>query len=209
SDLIKLPEDALDEERSTRAGLVEKLADFDDKLLEQLLEDVQPSKGEIYRHLTQDLRRDLIVPVFLGAAQLDNGVRRLLKALRHETPDGGTTVARLGLDPEGDTVAQVIKTYLPPHAGKLSLARVWRGQVSEGMTLSGVRVAGVLRLMGANSEKLASAGPGEVVALARLEGIPTGTILATGPAPELPRPPQPKPVFGLAITSEKRADDVK
>ncbi|HYM04878.1 MAG TPA: GTP-binding protein, partial [Stellaceae bacterium] len=66
SDLIKVPEDAIEEEKSIRAGLVEKLADFDDKLLEQLLEDVQPSKDEIYRHLTKDLSRDLIVPVFLG-----------------------------------------------------------------------------------------------------------------------------------------------
>ena len=72
--------------KRSRAGLVEKLADFDDKLLEQLLEDVQPSKEEIYRHLTQNLRRDPIVPVFLGAAQHDHGVRRLWKALRHETP---------------------------------------------------------------------------------------------------------------------------
>src|SRR6185437_15178125 len=115
SDLIKLPDDMSGEEQTNRAGLVEKLADFDDKLLEQLLEDVQPSKEEIYRHLTQNLRRDLIVPVFLGAAQLDHGVRRLLKALRHETPDVAVTAARQKLDPKKtDTVAQVIKTYHPP-----------------------------------------------------------------------------------------------
>ena len=54
--------------RPAAPACVEKLADFDDKLLEQLLEDVQPSKEDIYRHLTQNLRRDLIVPVFLGAA---------------------------------------------------------------------------------------------------------------------------------------------
>lgn len=53
SDLIKLPDEIVDEEQTVRAGLVEKLADFDDELLEQLLEDVQPSKEEIYRHLTQ------------------------------------------------------------------------------------------------------------------------------------------------------------
>ena len=100
SDLIKLPDDIADEEQTSRAGLVEKLADFDDKLLEQLLEDVQPSKEEIYRHLTQNLRRDLIVPVFLGAAAQDHGVRRLWKALRHETPAAATTAERLKLDPE-------------------------------------------------------------------------------------------------------------
>jgi elongation factor G len=210
SDLIKIPDDIADDERASRSGLVEKLADFDDKLLEQLLEDVQPSKDEIYRQLTQDLRRDLIVPVFLGAAPLDHGVRRLWKALRHETPAAATTAARLGADPAArDTVAQVIKTYNPPHTGKLSLARVWSGQVSEGMSLNGTRVAGVLRLMGAASEKLASAGPGEVVALARMEGIATGTVLSTGAAPKLAHPPLPRAVYGLAIAAEKRNDDVK
>jgi elongation factor G len=211
SDLIKLPEAMLDEEKTVRAGLVEKLADFDDKLLEQLLEDTQPSKEDIYRHLTQNLRRDLIVPVFLGSGAQDHGVRRLLKALRHETPEVATTAARLKLDPKSsDTVATVIKTYHPPNAGKLSLVRVWSGQVSEGMSLNGVRVAGVLKMLGAQTTKLASAGPGEVVALARLEGIGTGTVLSTGASPPaVAKLPIPAPVYGLAIAAQNRNDDVK
>ena len=121
------------------------------------------------------------MPVFVGAASQDSGVRRLLKALRHETPDVAATAARLKLDPKAsDTVATVIKTYHPPNAGKLSLVRVWSGQVTEGMSLNGVRVAGVLQLLGAQSTKASAAGPGEVVALARLEGIATGTVLSSG-----------------------------
>src|SRR6185437_9620958 len=73
SDLIPLPAGFWDEEGDTRAGLIEKLADFDDALLEQLLEDVQPPKDEIYRHLTADMRKALIVPVFVGAATQDHG----------------------------------------------------------------------------------------------------------------------------------------
>ncbi len=209
SDLVKIPDGVLPDQQAGRSGLVEKLADFDDKLLEQLLEDVQPSKEEIYKHLTQDLRRDLIVPVFLGAAATDYGVRRLWKALRHEAPGAAETAARLGVKPGADTVAQVIKTYHAPHTGKLSLVRVWSGQIKDGDTLNGVRVGGVLRLTGASTEKLSSAGLGEVVALARMEGIVTGTVLASGKAPKLPWPDMPKPVFGLAIAAEKRADDVK
>ncbi|HEY7992263.1 MAG TPA: elongation factor G [Stellaceae bacterium] len=209
SDLIKIPDGVLPDQQAGRSGLVEKLADFDDKLLEQLLEDTQPSKEEIYKHLTQDLHRDLIVPVFLGAAAADHGVRRLWKALRHETPGAAETASRLGVTPGADTVAQVIKTYHAPHTGKLSLVRVWRGQIKDGDTLNGVRVGGVLRLTGANSEKLPGAGVGDLVALARMEGITTGTVLASGKAPKLPWPELPKPVYGLAIGAEKRADDVK
>ncbi|MDE1902726.1 MAG: elongation factor G [Alphaproteobacteria bacterium] len=210
SDLIKLPDTMASTKRESRASLVEKLADFDDKLLEQLLEDVQPSKDEIYGQLTKNLRSDLIVPVFLGSASLDHGVRRLWKALRHETPSATATAERLGVGSGDGTVVQVIKTYNPPHAGKLSLARVWRGMVSEGMTLGGVRVGGVLRLQGAAAEKLpGGAGTGEIAALARLEGVATGAVLATGAAPNLPRIAPPSPVFGLAITAAKRSDDVK
>ena len=210
SDLVKLPDGFWDAERPTRTGLLEKLADYDDKLLEQLLEDVEPSKEEIYRHLANDLSRDLIVPVFVGAAQQDHGVRRLLKALRHETPEPDLTAERLGIPAATETVAQVIKTYHAPHSGKLSLARIWRGSVAEGAVLNGVRVAGLLRLTGAAQEKLATAGSGEVVALSRMEGIATGDLLtASGKPPTLPKPIRPKPVFGLAIAAEKRNDDVK
>jgi elongation factor G len=210
SDLIKLPDGFWDGERQTRTSLVEKLADYDDKLLEQLLEDVEPSKEEIYKHLAKDLQRDLIVPVMLGSGAQEHGVRRLLKALRHETPEPAATAARLGIKEGGDTVAQIVKTYYPGNTGKLSLARVWRGTVSEGMTLNGVRVAGVLRMNGAKQEKVASAGLGEVVALARLEGIGTGAVLSSGASPpSLPKPALPKPVYCLTVAAEKRADDVK
>ncbi len=209
SDLVKIPDGLLPDEQASRSGLVEKLADFDDKLLEQLLEDMQPSTKDIYQHLTQNLRRDRIVPVFLGAAAADHGVRRLWKALRHEAPGAVETAARLGVEPSADTMAQVIKTYHAPHTGKLSLVRVWSGQVKDGDTLNGVRVGGVLRLTGANTEKLSSAGVGEVVALARMEGISTGMVLSAGKPRKLPWPDIPRPVFGLAIAAEKRADDVK
>src|SRR5260370_35539271 len=96
SGLIPLPDGFWDNEGETRTSLVEKLADFDDALLEQLLEDVQPSKEEIYKHLTQDFQRNLITPVFVGAAGQDYGVRRLWKALRHEAPGAAETAAPLG-----------------------------------------------------------------------------------------------------------------
>jgi elongation factor G len=210
SDLVPLPADFWDAEGATRTQLVEKLADFDDALLEQLLEDVQPPKEEIYKHLTKDFQRNLIVPVFVGAATPDHGVRRLWKALRHEAPSPQETAARLGIAAEGEPMAQVFKTYHLPHTGKLSLSRVWRGQIAEGNVLNGVRVAGVVRLLGAQQEKAASAQMGEVVGLTRMEEIDTGAVLTpSGKAATLPQPERPQPVYGLAIHAEKRGDDVK
>src|SRR5436190_5847340 len=210
SDLIPLPEDFWDREGETRTSLVEKLADFDDALLEQLLEDMQPSKEEIYKHLTQDVQKGLIVPVFVAAAGQDYGVRRLWKALRHETPTPDVTAARLGIEPTGEPLIQVFKTYHLPHTGKLSLSRVWRGTVAEGNVLNGARVAGVVRLVGATHEKATGVQAGEVVGLTRMEEIATGTVLTpSGKASPLPQPEKPLPVYGLAVTSERRTDDVK
>ena len=210
SDLIPLPDGFWDAERATRTGLIEKLADFDDALLEKLLEDVEPSKEEIYSHLARELSRAQIVPVLLGAAGGDHGVRRLWKALRHEAPAPQQTAARLGIAAEGEPLAQVIKTYHLPHTGKLTLVRVWRGPISEGMVLNGVRVAGVVRLLGAQQEKIAAAQTGEIVGLTRMEEIATGAVLTpSGKAAPLPRPERPQPVYGLAIATERRSDDVK
>jgi elongation factor G len=210
SDLVPLPEDFWDREAETRTSLLEKLADFDDALLEQLLEDVQPSKEDIYKHLTQDFQKNLIVPVFVGAAGQDHGVRRLWKALRHETPGPAETAARLGIEPTGEPLIQVFKTYHLPHTGKLSLSRVWRGTVAEGNVLNGVRVAGVVRLVGATHEKATGVQAGEVVGLTRMEEIATGTALTpSGKAAPLPQPEKPQPAYGLAVHAEKRGDDVK
>jgi elongation factor G len=210
SDLIPLPDNFWDQERATRSGLIEKLADFDDALLEQLLEEVEPPKDEIYRHLTRTLKDAQIVPVFLGSGLADWGIRRLWKALRHEAPSPQETAERLGIAAEGEPLAQVFKTYHLPHTGKLSLTRVWRGTISEGMVLNGTRVAGLLRLVGAQQEKIPSARAGEVVGLTRMDEIATGALLTpSGKVEPLPPPERPQPVFGLAITSERRQDDVK
>jgi elongation factor G len=210
SDLIQLPAGFWDAEADTRTNLVEKLADFDDELLEKLLEDVQPSKDEIYDHLKKEVGAAQIVPVMVGAGLQDHGVRRLWKALRHDTPGSEVAAARLGIEPSGEPLAQVIKTYHLPHTGKLSLSRIWRGQIAEGNTLNGVRVAGVVRITGAQQEKTPSAGIGEVVGFTRMDEITTGTVLTpSGKADPLPQPDKPQPVFGLAIHAEKRGDDVK
>ncbi len=212
SDLIPLPEDMQSREKEVRQGLLEKLADFDDKLLEQLLEDVVPPKEEIYRHLSANLARDRIVPVLLGAGERDHGVRRLLKALRHEVPDVAVTAERLGVKPGDGPLLRVFKTLHQPHAGKLSFARVLRGRVKDNAVLGQDRIGGIYRMVGESQTKLAEASAGEVVALGRMEHARTGHALGNGGdagaeagafAPVL------TPVYSLAIAAEKRADEVK
>lgn len=212
SDLVQIPEDLTAREKEARQSLLEALADFDDKLLEQLLEDTVPSRDEIYQQLAKDFADDLIVPVFFGIAERDHGVRRLLKALRHEVPSHESTALRLGLDPAaGDTVATIMKSYHQPHTGKLSLARVWAGKVEDGMTFDGARIGGLFRMRGHELTKEPHAGPGEVVALGRLDTLATGrTLTLSGkPAGALDWPAPLPPLFSLAIAPENRQDEVK
>ena len=213
SKLIAIPEGEQDEEQVARQEMLESLADFDDSLLEKLLEDTIPPTDEIYQHLTENLRADRIVPVFLGAAEHDHGVRRLLKALRHETPEASARAGNLGIDSAGaEPVATVFKTYHMAHTGKLSVARVWAGTVSDGDTLNGERISGMHHLMGHQQSKIAKAGSGDVVALGRMDEIKSGAILTpSGQPPEgaAPWPAAIPPVYAVAVHAGTRDDEVK
>jgi elongation factor G len=212
SDLISIPAEITDDEELARQVMLESLADFDDALMEQLLDDAIPATEDVYQQLARDLRAGLIVPVFVGAAEHDHGVRRLLKALRHETPDPDTTAERQGIAKTGEAVVQVFKTVHAAHAGKLSIARVWRGEISEGETLNGHRVGGLARLMGATQTKLAKATLGDVVALGRMDEVHTGDVLTPSgaqPGGLADWPAALTPVYSFGIEAENRADEVK
>ncbi len=210
SDLIKMPEAILPREQDARNRMLESLADFDDHLMEEILSDVAPPREEIYQQFTKDLAADLIVPVLLGEAERDGGVRRLLKALRHEVPGPEAAAQRLGIS-GFDASTLVFKTYHQPHAGKLSLVRVFGGKIAEGAVLNGVRVAGVLRPKGNGFDKVTEASTGEVAALVRMEDVKTGNLLtASGKKnPDFSWPAPLMPLFSLAIDAENRADEVK
>ena len=209
---VEIPEDAKAAEEQARQDMLESLADFDDSLLEALLEDKTPSNEEIYQHLTSTMQSDTVVPVFFGSGLNDYGVRRLLKALRHEAPGAVESAKRCGFDKAGEPAAQVFKTYHMPHAGKLSVARVWSGKISDGDHLNDARVSGLFRMQGHNHDKLSKAAAGEVVALGRMEPIRTGNILTpSGKRPDgIAAWPAPiTPLYAFSIFAQKREDEVK
>ena len=211
---IELAGDVQDEEKQARYQMLEKLADFDEHLMEELLSDVEPPRDEVFEDLSKELAQGLVVPVLLGSSEHDNGIHRLLKALRHEVPDVAAAAQRLGVKPAGDTVVQVLKTFNGAH-GKLSLARVLVGTLKDGAVLRGregndARVAGIFALKGDAQTKLGEAKAGETVALGRLEGVATGDALSTSKvAPPTVSIEQLEPVYELAIETTDRKDEVK
>ncbi|MGD1717613.1 elongation factor G [Dapis sp. BLCC M172] len=212
SDPVEIPESLKAEEHAAREEMLEELSNFDDHLLEELVENIEPPQEEIVADLKMELGADLIVPVFVGVAEKDSGVRSLLDALVRETPAPVETAKRRGLKSNSETpIAQVLKTYYTPQGGKLSLVRVWQGEITDGMTLNGVRIGGMYRLMGEQTKTLQSAKTGEIVALSRMEGIQTGDTLTTDAdlKTKLPKAEVLPPVFAMAIAPEDRKDEVK
>jgi elongation factor G len=213
ADPVPLPESLREQEKAARTEMLEALADFDDHLLEELLEEIEPPQEEIIQDLKMELGADLIVPVFMGVAEQDYGVRPLMDALLREAPAPEITAQRRGIDSNAETsVAQVLKSYYTPQGGKLSLVRVWQGRLTDGIILNGVRAGGLYRLLGQQQQSISEALAGEIVAIGRLEGIPTSTTLTTDAGQsvkELPKAAPVVPVYALAIAPEKRKDEVK
>jgi elongation factor G len=210
SELMQIPASMLAEEQAALGKLVETLADHDDALLEKVLEDVKPTPDELYRDMHKDLIAGTVIEVLLGSAENLNGVHRLWKALRHDTPQAAESADRKAIDAEGPPLAQIFKTAYAGHTGKLSYARVWRGTIKDGATLGGTRLGGIYHFNGGDLAKVAEAQTGDVVALGRLDGVPTGAAVSPGAPPEpLPFPAATPPVYAMAITTTDRKDDVK
>jgi elongation factor G len=216
SEVVELAGGNLDREKEARFSMLEKLADHDDALMEQLLEDIQPPRDAVFDDLARELREGLICPVLLGAASRENGVLRLLKALRHESPGIAETAKRLGAPQQKEALAYVFKTVHLQHGGKLSLARVLSGRLDDGATLhssageSG-RVSGILAVTGTHDSKRPSAEAGDTIALGKLDAIKTGDTLSSGktaPAALVKVEPAP-PVLAMSLAAADRKDDVK
>ena len=216
SEIIPLEGDLADREKTARFSMLETLADHDDELMEQLLEDIQPPRDKVFDDLTRELREGLVCPVLMGTAARANGILRLMKALRHESPGIAETAKRLSVKAGGEAVAYVLKTQNTTHGGKMSIARMLAGQAGDGTTLlsgddEAGRVAGVFKLVGQSSEKRGPAVLGETVAFAKLDKAKTGETLTAGKHahPAVAKIEAHPPVLAIAISAKERKDDVK
>ncbi len=214
SEVIAIPDPLAEREKEARFSMLEKLADYDDELMEQLLEDVPPPRDKVFDDLSKELRDGLICPVLLGSAENGHGILRLLKALRHEAPFVEATAKRLGVD-KTPSAAFVVKTFHTAHGGKLSLARVLTGKFADGATVYGgadeERVSGVFTLLGQEPIKRGEAKAGDTVAFGRLDSIKTGDTLTEekGSKVEIETAAISQPVFGVAIAAKEQKDEVK
>lgn len=216
SEVIEMSAKDRAREEEARFAMLESVADYDDDLMEKLLEDIVPEPQHIYTDLVKEMRDGLIHPVFIGSAEEAHGISRLLKAIRHEAPDIAETRTRLAQANSEATVLQIQKVIHTHHAGKLSIARILSGSVSDGDVLYASdtcegRVSGLFRIMGEQVTKRKTAYSGETVGLGKLENGVAGGVLtsAKGGMRELVTLDIPMPVMGVALTPKERKDEVK
>ena len=170
-----------EDETAARFHMLEQLADHDDALLEQLVSDEIPSLNTIFGDLARETADGLVVPVLFGSALNGFGIRRLLKMLRHDTPPPAVTAERLGIERAS---IKVLKILHGNKAGRLALARVFGGPLTEGEELTSAdgqaaRAGRVFGLQGATITKMARAEHGDIVAIAETGMLQAGQIFGT------------------------------
>ena len=218
-----IPSDAQDQAARMHVELLEAIADFDDHLMEELLEGVEPPLEEIERDLCTECAHDQVVPVLVAAGASGAGVVALVRAIEKWLPPPADALQvdaegrPIEPDAAGPVIARIIKTSIHPQSGKLSIARILSGTLKSDATLTNitkkdekVRLGGLYRLQGKKQEPLTEAGPGMIVALGRLDSVSTGdTLTSNGHKVLLPRVPVAEPVFAVAVKPKERIDEAK
>jgi elongation factor G len=219
----EIPSELADLAQRKHVELLEAMADFDDHLMEELLEGVEPPLDEIDRDLCNECAHDQVVPVLVAAGASGAGVEALVRAIEHwfpspaDAPHADAEGRPIAPDPAAPAIARIIKTAIHPQSGKLSIARILSGTIKSDATLANVtrqdekvRLGGLYRLQGKKQEAIAEAGPGSIVAFARLDSVATGdTLTSNGHKVLLTRVPVAEPVFAVAIKPKERIDEAK
>lgn len=211
SEVIEIPAEVAAREAEARTQLLEQLADHDDQLLEQLLMDEQPAPATIFADLARETGENLAVSLLFGSATSGFGVRRLLKALRHETPPPSAAAQRLAVERPS---LFAFKVSNGGAAGRVVLARALGGAIGDSLEMKDGdgqvhRLGALFAVQGERMTKIASAAEGEIVALAKVDRIRAGDWLAAGPVPPPVAVELPATNCALAVEPADRKDDVR
>jgi len=210
SERIDIPADLQDRESEARAQMLEQLADHDDELLEQLLMDQAPTREKVLQDLARETGDNLGVSVLFGSASSSWGVRRLLKAMRHEVPGPQGAADRLGVSDPSLYVFKIIHGSI----GRLALSRVIGGNIAEGSDLKTddgdhARLGALFHVQGEKTTKVNEARDGEIVAVAKIDAVKAGQWLGQGKLPSPIDISYPARNCAIAIEPADRKDDVK
>ncbi|OGP57157.1 MAG: translation elongation factor G [Deltaproteobacteria bacterium RBG_13_49_15] len=191
----EIPADMNEQVSKEREALVENVAEADDALLERYLEGEIPTDEELKGALRKGILSRSFAPVLIGSATKRIGIDLLMDFMTECMPsplERGPfkgTDPKTGLesertpDPKGPFSGFVFKTVADPYSGRLSIFRIVSGTLGSDGNFFNVnkdskeRFTQLLRLAGKEQKPLTEAGPGSIVAVAKLKDTTTGDTL--------------------------------
>lgn len=223
-----IPDEFAQEFETRREQLVEAVAEGRDDLLERYLEDGELGQADVLLGLAEGTRRGVLLPVLCGSALAEVGIDTVLRDVTELLPspiERGAWMAR-SIDADEDVevapsldapfAAVVFKTIIDRYAGTLSVLRVVSGRIHHDTGVLNAsktrktRVGKMFVLQGESHVDVAEAGPGDIVAVAKLKDVHTGDVLTAEKAGvRLPEPRKPEGVLSYAVSAADRADEDK
>jgi len=222
----EIPSDMLDDVEMHREGLMESIAETDDELIEKFLEEGSLSVDEMKAGLKAAVISGEVSPVCVCSATLNNGTAAILDIINEYLPAPSDLEAKIASHPEsGDEIellpsadgpfaALVFKTMADPYAGRLTIFRVYSGTLKgdhfyNANKKTNERFGSLFVIEGKGQRQVDSAGPGMIVAVAKLKETTTGDTLCTSDNPFILGAPEPlAPVISYAV-SAKKGDEEK
>src|SRR3954469_9493884 len=213
-DPVPVPDDMKGQVEEYRTKLLDAVVETDEALMERYLSGEEISDADLANALKNAVTRDEIYPVACGVATHNLGSHELLDLLVEGVP----SPAKKGspIETDASIAAFVFKTVADPFAGRISIFRVYAGQVKPDTTLvnhrdhSKERLGALMTLDGKEHEKADGFGAGDIGAVAQLKDGQTGDVLVDG-EPDLAPPPIgfPEPVMSFAVTAKTKGDEDK
>jgi len=223
-----IPEDLKDTADEWREMMIENVVEVDDDLMEKYLEGEELADKEIEKTLMEGIKSGLIVPVLCGSAVLNMGVPQLMDLIVDGIPAPAERPPRKGTVPGTDEETErapavdapfsalVFKTVADPFAGKLTLTRVFSGTLSSDSTVYNAtkdtkeKIGQLLLLEGKKQQPVETAGPGDIVAMAKLKETVTGDTLCSAADPIIYKPTEGLPsVISYAVVAKVKGSEDK
>ncbi len=225
---IDIPDDMQDLVESQREQIIERIAESDDTLLEKYLEGEELSSEELFEGLRSGCVAGEIIPITCGSATKNMGTQMIMDLIVQCLPSPLDRGDKTGVnpkngneelrkpEPEEPLSAQVIKTVSDPYAGRLTIIRIFSGILSADSNVYNAgkevkeRFGALLLMQGKNQKSIKSAGPGEIVAVAKLKETLTGDTLCDPNKPVLFTAPQtPDPIVSMSVQPKSKGDEDK
>ncbi len=226
---MTIPADLKIDAAKARSYLIEKLADFDEEVLELFLDEEKIPVELLKKAAREATLKLLITPVFCGAAYKNKGIQNLLDAVVDYLPSPLDIGAVVGVDvddpekthtrcpsPKDPFAALAFKLIHDPYVGQQTFIRIFSGTIKSGIQiynptkLKYERVGRIFRIKAKERVEISEAGPGDIVALVGLKFTKTGDTLCDNDHPLfLESIHIPQTVIELKIAPANRKDQSK